>query len=117
MLPLSSGERRTLRAKAHALATVVMVSNAGLSEAVIGEIDRALTAHELIKVKASSDERDERAAWLETICERLAAAPVQHIGKILVIYRPRPPEQKTEAASKRGVRPRGPRKTKKQMLA
>ncbi len=118
MLPLSSSERRELRAKAHGLAPVVMISAAGLSDTVLGEIDRALTAHELIKVRTFSDARDEREAWFNAVCERLAAAPVQHIGKTLVIYRPRPPESESAAeARKRAMRPRRPRKTKKQMLA
>jgi len=116
MLPLSSSERRELRAKAHGLAPVVMISAAGLSDTVLGEIERALAAHELIKVRTFSDAREEREAWFKAVCERLNAAPVQHIGKTLVIYRPRPPESAAEA-KKRAMRPRGPRKTKKQMLA
>jgi putative YhbY family RNA-binding protein len=116
MLPLSSAERRDLRAKAHGLSPVVMVSSAGLSEAVVGEIDRALVAHELIKVRAFSDDREQRETWLNEVCARLMAAPVQHIGKTLVLYRPPRPEDAAKAG-KKTARPRGPRKTKKQMLA
>jgi putative YhbY family RNA-binding protein len=113
MLTLSPGERRAQRARAHRLTPVVMISAAGPGPAVIAEVERALAAHELIKIRAFSDERDERDAWLNAICESVTAAPVQHIGKVLVIYRPRPPQEKRAVSAKR---PPGPRKTKKQML-
>jgi RNA-binding protein len=113
MLTLSPGERRAQRAKAHNLTPVVMISAAGPGPTVIAEVERALNAHELIKIRAFSDEREEREAWLHALCESVTAAPVQHIGKILVIYRPKPPEEKRARAAKR---PPGPRKTKKQML-
>jgi putative YhbY family RNA-binding protein len=116
MLSLSSSERRKLRAKAHALEPVVMISAAGPTAAVIAEIERGLVAHELIKIRAFSDSRSERESWLNTISESLAAAPVQHIGKILVVYRPRPPGGEQRAGKARVRRP-VPRKTKKQMLA
>jgi RNA-binding protein len=115
MLLLSAAERRDLRAKAHTLTPVVMIGAAGPTPAVIAETGRALDAHALIKIRALSDERDEREAWLKTLCEGLEAAPVQHIGKMLVIYRPLPPEK--ERKGKPGARRSGPRKTKKQMLA
>jgi putative YhbY family RNA-binding protein len=114
--PLSSLDRRKLRAKAHALVPVVMISAAGPTPSVIAEIGRALAAHELIKIRAFSDVRSEREAWLVTICESLAAAPVQHIGKILVIYRPQS-ESEGKKAGASAKRRRSPRKTKKQMLA
>jgi RNA-binding protein YhbY len=65
---------------------------AGLSESVIDELDRALKSHELIKIKVSGGEREVRQAMLEEICQRLGAAPVRHIGGILVIYRPKEDE-------------------------
>jgi RNA-binding protein len=80
--------RPDLKARAHALKPVVWIGAAGLSENVIHELDQGLKSHELIKVKVSSDERQTRTAWLNEICDRLGATPVQHIGKILVIYRP-----------------------------
>jgi RNA-binding protein len=116
MLPLTSSQRRSLRARAHGLAPVAMVSAAGPSASVLAEIGRALVAHELIKVRAFSDDRGERESWLQTICENLAAAPVQHIGKILVVYRPSPEADSRELARAASARRRGPRKTKKQML-
>lgn len=115
MLTLTSGERRALRAKAHGLAPVVAISAAGLSNAVLAEIDRALNAHQLVKLRTFSDSRDERGNWLTAICEHLRAAPVQHIGKVLVVYRPAAADNPAGVPAKR--RRRGPRKTKKQMLS
>jgi RNA-binding protein len=59
---------------------------------VLAEIGRALAAHELIKVRAGGMERDERETAFETICARLGAQPVQHIGKVFVLYRKKPDE-------------------------
>lgn len=59
---------------------------------MLAEIGRALDAHELIKVRAGGMERDERRAAYEAICTRLGAQPVQHIGKVFVLYRPKPDE-------------------------
>lgn len=88
MLALSPAQRRFLRARAHALDPVVLVGDAGLSEAVLKEIGASLKAHELIKVKVAGDDREARQHMLESICRHLDAAPVQHIGKTLVIYKP-----------------------------
>jgi len=87
---LSPIERKKLKARAHALDPIVHLGGKGLTEAVIAEIGRALDAHELIKVRAGSMERDERAAAFTEICARLAAQPVQHIGKVFVVYRKKP---------------------------
>lgn len=92
---LTSKDRRALRARAHRLDPVVIVGGEGLTDAVLAEIDRNLTAHELIKVRVAEAGRDERDEIMETICGRTGCAPVQHIGKILVVYRPAPePEPK-----------------------
>lgn len=64
-----------------------MVSGAGLTEAVAAEIDRCLTHHELIKIRVFGDDRRQRETLLGEICARAGALPVQHIGKILVVYR------------------------------
>ena len=90
MLQLSPDERRALKARAHALEPTVMIGNGGLTAAVAGEIDRSLTAHELIKVRVLGDDRTVREDILKRVCDELGAAPVQHIGKILVVYRPKP---------------------------
>ena len=88
MLQLTAEERRALRARAHGLNPVVSISQNGLTEAVLKEIDASLKAHELIKIRVYGDDRDLRDAWLTEICEKLDAGPVQHIGKLLVVYRP-----------------------------
>ena len=81
-------ERTQLKARAHALEPVVQAGSAGLSDALVAEIDRALTAHSLIKVKLAGNDRDERAALGDAICARTDAASVQRVGKILVLWRP-----------------------------
>jgi RNA-binding protein len=111
MLNITSDERRTLRARAHSLAPVVSISQNGLSESVVKEINASLASHELIKVRVYNDNRAARAELLVTLCEQLAAAPVQHIGKLLVIWRPRP-DQPTAASSKRPRRSE-PRRSKR----
>jgi len=88
MISLTPAQRRFLKAQAHGLNPVVMIGDAGLSEAVLKEADATLARHELIKIKVHSDDRDGREALLTELCGKLNAAPVQHIGKILVIYRP-----------------------------
>ncbi|MCU0842185.1 MAG: ribosome assembly RNA-binding protein YhbY [Thiobacillaceae bacterium] len=88
MLELTSTQRKFLKARAHALKPVVMIGAGGLTETVLREIGRGLDAHELIKVRVQNDDRDAREAWLREICATLEATPVQHIGKLLLIYRP-----------------------------
>ena len=90
MLPLSSDERRELRARAHNLNPVVSIAESGLTESVLKEIEVCLKAHELIKIRVYGDNRENREAYFAQICSDLDAAPVQHIGKLLVVYRPDP---------------------------
>lgn len=87
MATVTSPRRRELRAKAHALHPVVIIGHQGLTPAVIHEIDINLQAHELIKVRVFNDDRDEREAMLQRICNEMDAAPIQHIGKLLVLWR------------------------------
>jgi RNA-binding protein len=87
-LILSTSERRARRADAHHLNPVVMVGGDGLTPAVEKEVALALSAHGLIKVRVFSDDRVAREAILSDLCERLDAAPIQHIGKLLVLWRP-----------------------------
>lgn len=87
-LELTSQERSALRAAAHHLHPIVLIGDRGLTESVLSEIDRSLSAHELIKVRVSGAERDARDAMLATICETLSCAAVHHLGKTLIIYRP-----------------------------
>ncbi|HEX8980709.1 MAG TPA: YhbY family RNA-binding protein [Parasulfuritortus sp.] len=88
MLELTPQQRKYLKAQAHNLKPVVMIGAGGLSEAVLKEVERSLAAHELIKIRVLNDDRSEREAWLQEICARLGCAPVQHIGKLLLVYKP-----------------------------
>lgn len=88
MRPLTLSQRAFLRARAHGLDPVVRVGAEGVSDAVIEEIDRSLKRHELLKIKMAGGDREVRTAALDAICAALDAAPVQHIGKTLVLYRP-----------------------------
>ncbi len=90
MIELSAGQRSLLKARAHKLHPVVMIGDSGLTDAVLRAIDASLKSHELIKVKIASGDRAERERALGRICEALDASPVQHIGKILVLYRETP---------------------------
>jgi putative YhbY family RNA-binding protein len=94
MTPLPPKKRSELRAQAHKLTPVVIIGDKGLTDEVVAEIDRSLKAHELIKVRAFTDDRKARGEWLEAICGRLEAHPVQRIGKVFVLYRENPPEPK-----------------------
>ena len=87
MKSLTPAQRQYLKGLAHTRQPVVMIGNQGLTAAVLKEIDLALSAHELIKVKAASNEPDTRSTWLDEICAATGAASVQQIGKVLVIYR------------------------------
>ena len=91
---LPAKRRSELRAEAHKLTPVVIIGDKGLTDEVVAEIDRSLKAHELIKVRAFSDDRKARGEWLEAICGRLEAHPVQQIGKVFVLYRENPKEAK-----------------------
>lgn len=100
MDPLTSAERRALRARAHALDPVVIVGSSGLTLTVLAEIERSLAAHELIKIRVPEAGREERESLLGSVCAQTGAAPVQHIGKVLVVFRARPPEAPPRAPSK-----------------
>ena len=93
--PLTTRERAHLKARAHALEPVVQVGSAGLTDTLVAEVDRALTAHELIKVKIGAADRDERVAIGDEICARTGAAAVHRVGKVLILWRPRPDEPQT----------------------
>jgi putative YhbY family RNA-binding protein len=109
-LTLSATERRTLRADAHHLSPVVQVGADGLTEAVIKACDEALGAHGLIKVRVFSDDRTQRESVMTSVCDRLDAAAVQHIGKLLVLWRP--PTDKSAAPAEAASRGPGPRVVK-----
>ncbi|MFZ3126812.1 MAG: YhbY family RNA-binding protein [Rhodoferax sp.] len=89
LIQLTPAQRKEHRAEAHHLDPVVMVGGDGLTEAVKKEINAALNAHGLIKVRVFSDDRVAREAMFQTLADELNAAPIQHIGKLLVLWRPK----------------------------
>ena len=91
-ITLTPRERARLKARAHALEPVVQVGQGGASDAVVAEIDRSLAAHGLIKARLAGD-REERAALAAAFAERTGAAIVQQVGRILVLWRPRPEDE------------------------
>jgi len=109
-IQLTPAERKAKRSDAHHLSPVVMIGAEGLTPAIVKETDAALKSHGLIKVRVFSDDRAAREAMLTRLSEELNAAPVQHIGKLLVLWRPMPPKEKAEESNE-GRRP-GPRVVK-----
>ncbi len=99
--PLTTLQRRELRAAAHHLDPVVMIGDAGLSAGVLAEADRALTAHELVKLRVFGEDRQQRRDILAALCAELGCQPVQEIGKLLVVYRQRPPAEPREHVPKK----------------
>ena len=94
-IQLTPAQRKEHRAEAHHLDPVVMVGGDGLTDNVKKEVDAALNAHGLIKVRVFSDDRAARETMFSTLADELHAAPIQHIGKLLVLWRPQPAKEKT----------------------
>lgn len=94
-IELNPAQRREHRAAAHHLDPVVLVGSDGLTAAVKREVDAALNAHGLIKVRVFSDDRTARDAMYQSLAGELNAAPVQHIGKLLVLWRPLPVKERS----------------------
>ena len=107
-IQLSAADRKEHRSAAHHLDAVVMVGAEGLTPAVSKEIDGALNAHGLIKVRVASDDRAGRQIIFTALADALGAAPIQHICKLLVLWRPIAPKEKAE----RDDRLPGPRTVK-----
>ena len=84
---MTTAQRKALKARAHKLDPVVQIGGKGLTDEVVAEIDRALKAHELIKVRAAGLERDARDEALSSICQRTGAQAVQQVGKVFVLFR------------------------------
>lgn len=105
-IELTTAERRALRADAHHLDPVVMIGGDGLTPAVLKEADAALKAHGLIKVRVLGDDRAAREEIYAQMCDQLNAAPIQHIGKLLVLWRPMPEKVSVEEREGRGPGPR-----------
>lgn len=95
-LTLTSEQRRELKARAHDLRPVVLLGAAGLTDRVLREIDRALAAHELIKVRLPYDDREQRAQIATQVAEDLSAAKVQSIGKTIVLFKPAPESEEKQ---------------------
>lgn len=87
---LTARERAHLKARAHALEPRVQVGHAGMTDALAYEVDRALAAHELIKVKILDGDRGVRTEIADALCARTDAALVQSVGKVFILWRPRP---------------------------
>ena len=94
-IQLTPAQRKIHRSDAHHLDPVVLIGGDGLTAAVRKEVDAALNAHGLIKIRVFSDERTAREAMLVDLADSLNAAPIQHIGKLLVLWRPQPEKAKT----------------------
>lgn len=95
-IQLTVPQRKEHRALAHHLDPVVMIGSDGATPAVKKEIDSALNAHGLIKVRVQGDDRLQRQALYLALAAELDAAPIQHIGKLLVLWRPRPEKERVE---------------------
>jgi RNA-binding protein len=89
-MSLSSQHKQQLKAQAHHLNPIVLLGSNGLTEAVHAEIERGLIDHELIKVRLTGEDRQERKHLVEVICEKHAAACIQLIGRIVILYRKNP---------------------------
>ncbi len=95
-IQLTPAQRKQKRALAHHLEPVVMIGAGGVNAAVQKEIDTALHAHGLIKVRVASDDRTERERIYAALADALNAAPIQHIGRLLVLWRAIPPKARAE---------------------
>ena len=103
-LTLSPAQRKAYRAKAHPLTPVIMIGNDGFTPAVAKETELALKSHGLIKIRVLGDDRDAREQMFLEICNQLNAAPIQHIGKLLVVWRPQKSKEEKLAPSKKVAR-------------
>ena len=99
-IQLTPAERKVHRAAAHHLDPFVMIGNDGLSAAVTKEAEFALNAHGLIKIRVLGDDRNQRELMFQTLADQLNAAPIQHIGKLLVLWRPQPEKEKKQDQDK-----------------
>ena len=95
-IQLTPTERKAHRAEAHHLDPVVMIGGDGLTDAIRKEADLALNAHGLIKIRVLGDDRAAREAIYQQLADELNAAPIQHIGKLLVLWRPQPKKARAE---------------------
>ncbi len=116
-LALTPAQRKTLKAQAHHLKPVVMIGEAGLTPAVLAEIEVALRAHQLVKIRVLGDDRSLRAQLMESICGSVGSAPVQSIGKLLIVYRPAEDDDSSGPGASGARKRRGPHRPKKALGA
>lgn len=93
-MSLSESQKKRLRGLGHALKPIVMIGDAGLTDAVAAEYLVALEHHELIKVRVKVGDRGERDRIIEELCKRGAAELVQRIGNMALLYRENPDKTK-----------------------
>ncbi|MFC4525695.1 ribosome assembly RNA-binding protein YhbY [Dyella halodurans] len=86
-MALSPSQRRYLRSLAHDLHPVILLGAKGATEAVLKELDLALAHHELVKVKLSGGDKEERDAQISFLADGTRAESVQQIGHIVVLFR------------------------------
>ena len=86
-MTLTEQTKRELRGRGHTLKPVVSIGNAGLSKAVLREIDLSLEHHELMKIRIGAADREQRKAIIAEICTSCEAELIQAIGHIALIYR------------------------------
>jgi len=100
---VNSEQKKQMKGQAHLLKPVIMIGQAGLTEAVLKELDAALDTHELIKIKIRA-EREQRKSIKEKICTETKAELIQSIGQIIVIYRKKPEKSPKKPATKHRIR-------------
>lgn len=86
-MALPQAKIKQLRTIGHQLKPIVMISENGLTEGVLGELDRALNDHELIKVKLAFENRDTKNATIVELVNITKAELVQSVGKVVLLYR------------------------------
>ncbi len=97
-MPINEQQRRKLKKLVHHLKPVVLLGQKGLSESVLNEIEIALETHELIKIKLSGEDREERKAMIDEICAKTGADFVHSIGHVAAFYRRHPKKPKIVTA-------------------
>lgn len=112
-ITLTPVQRRELKARAHHLEPVVIIGDAGITPAVLSEIDANLKSHQLIKIRVHGDDRDARLRMIGEISAALDARLVQHVGKILVMFRPKPTETAEKKSPKHKPRARNKKRRTK----
>jgi RNA-binding protein len=93
-MKLTEAQKKFLRGRGHSLNPVVTVGDAGLTPAVLAELESALAHHELLKVKLRTGDRALRDEFIERIGAELGATLVQKIGYVALFYRENPEKRK-----------------------